>query len=86
MFFSSPSTNQLHVRSSGVGSSWVWEELDLNGKQLAIHQKQVRGGIPHSFVTDVLLAEIALETDGWMEFESFLLAKVRHNAACLSVS
>lgn len=50
------------------------------------YQKQVRGGVVHSFITDVLLTEIVLEKDGWMEFESFPLAKVRHNAACLSVS
>lgn len=75
------------MRSSGVvGRSWEWEELDLNGRQLAVDQKQVRGAVLHSFITNLPLAELAVGTDGKMEFESFLLAKVRHNAACLSVS
>jgi len=76
----------LYEWSSSVSSSWEWEELDLDRRQLAIHLTQVREAVSHSFITNVPLAEMALETGGKMEFGSFLLAMVRHNAACLSVS
>lgn len=60
------------MRSSGVvGRSWEWEELDLNGRQLAVDQKQVRGAVLHSFITNLPLAEPAVGTDGKMDLKVF---------------